>query len=265
MVPRPEIIHLLDKKALDIVGEIKLNTTINPNYKPDEKTYQLIKESIEIYELAIIDLWKFAFDKTSENHERKTDFHKYCKECFYLLQVLPIPDKPVLKIKHVLKLLTYAYLGEKWEDMVRILVEDKTVWDLSSISSDWNVKLFSTIYLAILHLTKKENLEDLNKTSKLIAQLREEQGKFEKTYLDGIENKFKIGATYELVALYHLAKNVELLGEYMLQGTPNQILVMLEMNFKKARTYAQQGRQIELELILRMLESTFRKMVENSV
>ena len=268
MAPTLKIINLLgekEQKALNIVREIKVNKTINPDYVPDDESYLLIKDVIEIYELAIIELWGFAFDKSSENHGKKADFHKYCKECFYLLQVLPIPDKPILKIRHVLKLLTYSYLGEKWEDMRRILIENKGIWNLTNTSPDWDMKLFSTIYLAILHLTKKEKWEDLNETSKLIVQLREEQNQFEKTYLDGRQDKFKVGAAYELASLYHLAKNVELLGEYMLQGSPAQVIVMLDMNFEKAIAYCQQSRQMELDLILRMLQLTFRKMIENSV
>lgn len=85
-------------------------------------------------------------------------------------------------------------MGEKWEDMKRILIENKAIWDLNNISSDLDMRLFSTIYLAILHLTKKGKLEDLNETSKLIIQLRDEQNQFEKTYLDGRRDKFKTGA-----------------------------------------------------------------------
>ena len=192
-------------------------------------------------------------------------FNRYCKECFQLLQSLPIPDEPIEKIKHVLKLFTYSYLGEKWEDMRRILIKDDTLQDLKNILPDWDARLFSTIYQAILHLVKKETWEDLSKTSELIIQLRNEQKQFEEAYLNDRQDEFKLGAACELGSLYHLAKSVELLGEYMRNGTPNQILVMLDMNFDKAIEYSSQGRQVELEIILRMLQLTFKKMVENSV
>ena len=268
MAPHLEIVTLLgakETKAIDLVREIKINKRINPDFVPDEDSYLLIRDVVEIYDLVIIELWKFAFDKSSENHEYKNSFHQYCKECFYLLQVLPIPDEPILKIRHVLKLLTYSYLGEKWEDMRRIIIKDRAVLELDSDSPDWDVRLFSTIYLAILHMTKKEKWDDLSETSRLIVKLRSEQKMFEKTYLDGRQDKFKVGAAYELMSLYHLAKSVELVGKYMLQGTPSQINVMLDMNFEKAISYCEQGRQSELYLILRMLQLTFRKMIENSV
>lgn len=268
MAKNLEIIKLLGNKkqrALNMVNEIKINKTINPDFLPTDSSYSLINNAIEIYELAIIELWKFAFDKSSANHEKRIIFHTYCKDCFNLLQVLPIPKKQNLKINHVLKLLTYAYLGEKWEDMGRILITDKSIWKLDDEYSDWGMKLFSKIYLAILHLTRKENWVDLNQVSNLILELRNEQVKFEKQYLDDKPDEIKIASACELAALYHLGKTVELLGEYMLQGTPNQILNLLEINFDKAITYCQQSNQLELDLILRMLQLTFKKMIENSI
>ena len=268
MAIQSEIINLLrdkEENALGIVREIKINERIDDKFTPSDESYLTIKNMIEGYELIIIGLWKYASDKSSDNHENKILFHTYCTKCFYLLQALPIPDESILKIKHVLKLLTYAYLGEKWEDMRRILITNKEIWKINNVSSGWDERLFFNIYLAILHLTKKEKWEDLNETSKLIVELRDDQKKFEKTYLDGMQDKFKTSASYELASLYHLAKNVELVGEYMLQGTPNQISVMLDMNFDKSILYSQQSRQIELELILRMLQLTFKKMIENSI
>ena len=160
MKPKLKIINLLgqkEQKALDLVKEIKINRTINPNFVLGAESNSIINDTIEVYELAIIELWRYAFDKTSNAHQKKKAFHMYCKECFHMLQVLPMPENPVSKIKHVLKLLTYSYLGEKCEDMKRMLIENKGIWDVEESSSNWDTKLFSTIYLAILHLTKKRN------------------------------------------------------------------------------------------------------------
>ena len=268
MAARPTVINFLGEKeqhALNLARDIKLNQTINPEFQPTKENYLLINDVIEIYELAIIDLWKFAFNKSLDNQERKNEFHQLCKDCFDLIVVLPIPEKSLEKIKHVLKLITYSYLGEKWENMKRILLENTTIWNLNYNSEDWDMQLFATIYVAILHLTKKGNWDDLTETSKLIIKLREEQKKYEKTYLTDRPKQFQRGASYELASLYHVAKSVEIMGEYMMQGTPNQVNVILEMHFDKAITYCRKSGQMELELILRMLQLTFRKMIENSI
>lgn len=268
MSAKPEIINFLGEKeqqAIHLAQEIKLNQTINSDFQPTNTDYLLLDDVIEVYELAIIELWKSAFDKSRNNLAKKNEFHQLCKNCFILLEVLPIPEKPLDKIKHVLKLITYSYLGEKWEDMKRILLENKTIWKLSYNENDWDMNLFATIYVAILHLTRKEKWEDLTETSKLIVKLRQEQEKYEKSYLDDRPERFKRGAAYELASLYHLAKVVEFMGEYMLQGTPGKIGVLLDLHFDKSIRYCQKSGQMELELILRMLQSTFKKMIENSI
>ena len=264
MAAQPEIISLLGKKdseALDLARSIKLHKTIDGNFHPSEKDYLLISEVLEVYELAIIDLWKFAFD--GFNPDKKNEFHRLCKDCFNLLEVMEIPENSLQKIKHVLKMITYSYLGEKWENMNRFLHENNA--HLSQDSDDWDMRLFETIYAAILHLTEKKNREDLAKTDEFIVRLREEQQNYEKKYLTNLPKHFQRSTAYELASLYHLAKSVEIMGEYMMRGTPNKVNVLLEMNFEKSITYCRKSGQMELELIILMLQLTFKKMAENSI
>jgi len=270
MSTRPNLIRFVgdrEEDVLNLVRQIKINSTIDPNYVPANQNYSIIADVIEVYELAIIELWKYAFDKKSENVDKKNEFHQLCKNCFNLLEVLPVPTDQIKRIKHVLKLMTYSYLGEKWEDMNRILKNNDEIWKVSTDSSEWDLRLFSTIYLAIVHLIRKKDSEDLKQASKLIEKLRAEQKKYEKLYLENRDLAFQKGAAYDLAALYHLAKSVELLGEYMLQGTPSpsRLLTMLDLQFENALKYCTLSRHMELDLILRMLQLTFKKMIENSI
>ena len=263
MAAQPEIITLLgkkDRKALDLARSIKLHKTIDGNFRPSEKDYLLIAEVLEVYELAIIDLWKFAFD--GFNPDKKNEFHRLCRDCFNLLEVMEIPENSLQKIKHVLKMIAYSYLGEKWENMNRFLHENNA--HLSQDSDYWDMRLFETIYAAILHLTEKKDRADLAKTGKFIARLRKEQQKYEAHLADRPE-QFRQSMAYELASLYHLAKSVEMMGEYMMRGTPNNFNALLELNLEKSITFCRKSGQMELELIILMLQLTFKKMAENSV
>ena len=256
-----------DKKrsALESVKRIKINRIVNPSFLPEKGEAEIIRNVIEGYELAIIGMWDLSGDRS--NPDKRDEFNRLCRDCFRLLQVLPMPEEPTLKIQHVLKLLTYSYLGEKWEDMKRILSDDRKIWNLDGMDGGWNAKLLSTIYESILHLARKRDWKDLEDTSKHIGDLRNQQKQFEEGYLDGIEIQYKRGSVYELAALYHLAKIVELVGTYMLQGTPAPVnlTATLSMHFDRSTGYCKRGGHAGLELVLHMLHLTFKKMIENSI
>ncbi len=267
MVNSPVIASLLDEntqQALNLSKKIKIRRLIG-EFQPSEDDLSIIKNTVRIHELAIVTLWKFALDKSSDNLEQRNELRELCKNCFDLLGILPIPKTTIQKMRHVLKLITYSYLGDKWEDMKRILLNNSEIWELDYDSNDWDMELFATIYTAILHLIRKEKLEDLNEIFKLIEKLRSEQKKYEKAYLIRGSGQFQKSAAYELASLYHLAKSVEVIGQYMIDGTPKQPNVVLDIHFDSSINYCRKSGQMELELILRMLQLTFRKMVENSI
>ena len=75
MASQVEMISLLegrDQKAISIVKHMKINKAINLDFASDTKSHTLINDTVEVYELAIIELWKFAFDKSAENHKQLT-------------------------------------------------------------------------------------------------------------------------------------------------------------------------------------------------
>ena len=281
-VTRHPIIKLLDentsKDAYTTVHKFKINHAIHRAIFPKTENFETLENAetfesiqtlqnvIETFELAVVDYWPFAFDTKPENSAKKQMFHNMCRECFSLMQVCSVPENPIQKIIHILKLLAYAYLGEKWEDMTRYLKENKDVWDTkSSDDSSWNYKLFTNIYLAILYLTRKESWSDIAESAKIIADLRIQQKEFEKNYLEKIDINHKRDSAYQLASLYHLAKSVELVGEFMLKGSPSDIQARLDLHFQKAIRYSNNAKIMELDIILRILDSTFKKMIHNSV
>lgn len=269
MLPEHKLIASIDKnisKRVDVlVNRNKIEKYLGSVNIFSEHEYQEITKVIGIYELAIVDLWNYNFETSKENLEKRKTVNSLCKKCFDLLQTLPIPEEPLLKIKHVLKLFTYSYLGEKWEDMRRILNEETAIWNINRENDYWDVRLFCTIYLSLLYLVRKESWQDLNTSIEYITTLRIEQKKFEKTYLDSKKDEDKKGTILELASLYHLAKAVDMMAQYMLKGIPTNILPPLEYHLDTSIEYSQSARIIELDILLIMLKATFRKMISNSI
>ena len=260
-----EFLNEKKPRALNLIKNVKINKSINPSFQLSHDDREYIVDTIEIYELTIINMWKYVFD-TRNNKNTKNEFVEFCKTCFDLLNTLKIPNDTTAKINHIIKLITYSYLGEKWEDMARILQnDDGDVWKLEFSNTNWNLRLMVKIYRAILYLCRKRNWNDVEQLSILIKNLRKEQKQYEKIYLNNTRDEIKINSAYELASLYHLAKCVEIMGEYMSRGTPKNILTRLDFHFDRSITYCKKSKQIELELILRMLQLTFRKMIENSI
>lgn len=258
----PELI----KTVYGLVNSIKVNNALLNEVTISDDSVRNIQKVLEALEFSIIDYWQFSLDNKPEHIEERKLFNQMCLDYFKLLQIIKIPDAPIQKIKMVLKLITFAYLGEKWEDMRRYLLENETklIVECDSVL-EWDQRLFSKIYMAIFYLIRKNRWEDLSKSSKLITELRSEQTEFEKKYLDSKDVHFKAGSTLELASLYHLAKCTEVVSEYMLNGTPQDALEQIDFHFEKAILLSQNARIIELDLILRMLSKTFKKMIFNSI
>ncbi len=252
-------------KVLETVNSIKIHKYLEHDKTFSQKDYEEIQQVIDAFEFVIVDLWRYSFDR--EHLKQKQDFHKICNDCFNLLQVIPVPSEPADKIKHVLKLFSYSYLGEKWEDMKRFLLESKDVLELNTDKDiPWDFKVLSDIYKAIIHLIRKESWEDLSQTAKYIAKLREDQKEYEERFLGQVGNEYKQSAALELAAYYHLAKTVDLMGQYMINGgSTRDLRSRLNYHFDTAIGYCQNASIFELDLLLRMLKTAFSKMIENSI
>ena len=227
----------------------------------------LIKKVLEAYELSILDRWQYAFN-TSVDVEYKApalEFQDLCQKYINLMTVLPIPSEKIAKIKHALKLITFSYLADKWEDAKRFLLEHDELNVNPDSGEEWDRRVFTTIYLAILYLVKKDTWDDVHRATQYIVDLKKEQREYESVYLTSLDERLQKGAAYELLSLYHLARAVELAGEYMLQGTPSDLPKQLDLHFDKAISFSERAGIIELDLILRMLQHTLKKMHSNSI
>ncbi|MGR6114964.1 DEAD/DEAH box helicase [Aeribacillus composti] len=249
--------RLIKASLSDSFFSCKNNTTIINN----EKDNALIQNVLDILELAIIELQ----NKKLETEQEKQTFYEICQSAFILLRALPLPENEVDKIKFVYKLVAYSYLGQRWQDGRRFLLENSDVWDVDSNEEEWDLRLFKKIYLAFLYLVRKSDWKDLTQASSIITELRDEQQKFESLYLQKQKIEYARSSAFELIGLYHLAKAIDVSAEFMINGNPINIREQLDFHFEKAIDAAEASSNIEMGLVIKLLQSMLQQMIANSV
>jgi len=255
-----ELSDEIQNKAEEIISEKKFENKLFGKHTLTQEERELLEKILEIYELAIIDLW--------DREEKKNEFSTLSKKCFDILQIFPLPKDDILKIKHILRLIAYSYLGEKWEDGRRFLIEEENVWKIEINDENmWDERLFKKTYLAILYLVRKNSWDDLRDTVSLINDLRDEQKNYEEKYLNSVDAEYKKGAALELASFYHFAKSIEVLGKFMLEGEPSSDRVVSEIDyhFNKGMKFCDLSANFEFSLILRLMLAMFKKMIFNSI
>ena len=253
------------KRARSIIAKKKLDQKISSDsdnltsFTTDD--IEFVRHLLSVIEFALIDLLS---RKNSE--DEKESLKALCKEYYFLSEAVPLPEESDIKIRHVLKLVSFCYLAEKWEDARRFLRESEAAWQI--VDNDaWNVRIFQQVYLSILLLVRKEGMGDLERSLQVVQELKQTQAEFEKIYFDQPNFENKRGAAFQLASLYHFARATELLAKFNANGTPHSSRLLNEMglHFEKASKYAELSGDTELELILMVVHRMFDQMVKNSI
>jgi replicative superfamily II helicase len=256
-------------KAFDIADNALVNSALKNSFEINndlisQNDLKILRKIIYVYELYIIDL-QTEVEKTNDKKLQK-EYFEACNSVFRLMRVLPLADNSIEKIKFIYKLISYSYLGQSWESGRRYLLETKEVFDIAVSDEDsWEIRVFKKIYLGFINLVIKLNREYLEKSIKNVNELRTEQKEFETKYLQDLDSNFIESRSYELISLYHFAKTIELLSDFMLKGNTTNIRELLEKHFRESIKYAENSSNIEMVLILRLLSKTFEQMVRNSI
>lgn len=219
-----------------------------------------IKNIIDLLEMVIIDL---NSDYETNNYYSVREVYQ---QIFYLSKVLPIPSNEIDKIKFIYRIISYSYLSEKWESGRRYIIENADECLVEVYSSDtWDLRVFKNTYMAFLYLVKKSSWKDLNKACNYIKDLREDQKVYEKSYLSELRCEEVEGRVHELIGLYHFAKTIELMCEFMVNGKSPNIREQIDFHFEKAINSTEYMDNLEMNIILTMLRSTIKQMISNSI
>lgn len=185
---------------------------------------------------------------------------------FGFFRVLPIPNDNEARLFHVLHVAGLAYCGDRWTDLRRWFEEQPNALDVPSVAgASWDKRLLYRIFDCWLRLLRKNRWDDLDQVSEIVLGLRNDQANHEKALLEQAQGAQAQGIAMRLVALYHWAKATERLAVYMLQGEPVAIDAQLDQHFEAAQKAAQASKDPQLEIILRWLHVTSRKMVAGSL
>jgi replicative superfamily II helicase len=244
----------------DIVTRRKLAKQFPSLRESDTQEEKLLIDFLNDIEFDAIHLWN------PKNDEEKQLFAKICNRYVEIAQTLIVPSDEMEKIFHVFRLMTFGYLGDRWEVVHRYLKDKQSYLEVNCDCEDWNERLFKTIYMAVYYILLKDKWENLESAIGLINKLRSEQQNFENKMLDNVKNKSASPVVaFEIASFYHLAKCVDLLGTFQLEGKPTNVNERLDFHFDQAINLSDKAGLVELGLISRLLKSTFQKMVNNSI
>jgi len=185
---------------------------------------------------------------------------------YELLRTLPIPSDVEERIFHILHLAAIAYCGDQWPDLRRWLQDHKQQTRPPSVAhATWDRRLLYRLFDCWIRLLRKRGWDDLDSIREIIAGLRKDQEQYETVVLSKENGREGQAIALRLIALYHWAKATELLAVHTLQGQPAGIDAELDKHFEAGRKSAQTAQDATLDILMRWLHVTARRMVAGSL
>lgn len=228
----------------------------------------LVERTATAYEIAAIEGLDALLHPSSDDERirlrQQTQAGAF--RAYALLRILPIPSGPKDRIFHVLHLAGVAYCGDQWGDLRRWLKDHEQDTKAPSVANvGWDRRILYRLFDCWVRLLRKQGWDDLDGVREIIAGLRKDQELYENNLLAGNDNVVAQATALRLIALYHWAKATELLAVYTLQGQPPGIDAELDKHFEAGQKAAAAAQDAALEIILRWLHATSRRMVAGSL
>lgn len=221
-----------------------------------EEDIQQLEKAKELCELKIIELW---------DQRDSQRFKALCATYFDIASQLTKDATSEYYIYEQIKLIVFGYLGEHWHFVRQYLKANADDIEYMEAANDWNKRLLSLCFKALVGLVIKENWKDIDQSVQLINQLRDEQNDFESNFLDKVNEESRPYGAAELVALYHFAKSIDVLGQYLLEGRPPEPEQKIHYHLNYAREFAKSSGNISLELLFQFFEVFGAKMIQNTL
>lgn len=217
---------------------------------------QHLEKAKELCELKIIELWE----------RRDTqEFKALCSTYFDIAVQLPVDIRSEYFIYEHYKIIAFGYLGEHWHFVKQFLKVNGEIIDQLEVDDDWNRRIFTKCFKALVSLVIRDSWRGIDQAVQLINQLRGEQNDFESNFLNKVNEESRPYGAAELVSLYHLAKSIEILGQYLIEGRPLEPETQLHYHLNISHEFAQKSGNISLGLLYQFFEALAIKMVRNTI
>ncbi len=254
--------HYLEQAYPDLLAGIglliqkrKLSTRFKNILVTADEVHQLEKAK-ELCELKIIELW--------ENRDSQ-EFKAFCVTYFDIASQLPADIRSEYYAYEQIKLIAFGYLGEHWHFVRQYLKANAFTIDKIEVDNGWNKRILTFSLKALANLVMKDSWREVDQAIHLINQLRAEQHEFESNFLNRVNDESRPYGAAELVSLYHFAKSIELLGQYLIEGRPPEPETSLHYHLNLAGEFAQKSGNISLGLLHQFFEALAVKMVRNTI
>lgn len=258
--------HILEQAYPDMLAGIgmliqkgKLSRRFTSLQLDEVEIQELIKAK-ELCELRIIELWELRNTEQTSN-----EFKALCSTYFDIANQLPAIVESEYFVYETFKLIAFGYLGEHWHFVKQYLKGLEEQIRNIELVDNWNNRILTVSFKAIVQLVKKENWRDVSEAVGLINQLRIEQQQFEANFLNQVNEESRPYGAAELVSLYHFAKSIDILGQYLLEGRPLEPEDQLRYHLQISGEYAQKSGNISLSLLYQFFEAFALKMVRNTI
>lgn len=227
--------------------------------KLNKEEFELLNKIRSILEIIII-------QKLSEYNtpEFKALCSSYYDISFYLIKDEINNDKKDEHfIYNLIKFISISYLGEQWHRVKQFFIENEV--QLDNIDGKWNIKILVSLSNCLISLAKIKTWKDVENVIIEINNLRKLQNEFENHYLNSLEESTRPFAAGELFSLYNLAKSIEILANYSINGSPQDASIKIEYHLRYSKEYAYKSGNKVLELLLIFFEVFSKKFIENTI
>jgi len=216
----------------------------------------LLEKAKELCELKIIELW-------DERDSR--EFKSLCATFFDISTQIKFDATSEYFIYEQIKLIAFGYLSEHWHFVRQYLKAKAPLIEDLEINDDWNKRILILCFKAVAGLVKKDNWHTIEQSVNYINRLREEQVGFENEFLNQFNEESAPYGAAELVSLYHFAKSIEILGQYLIEGKPNEPETQIHYHLSLSMEFAQKSGNISLGLLYQFYEALAVKMIRNTL
>ncbi len=202
-----------------------------------------------------------------EDEENVDELRAIAAETFQISRTLAWPEEPVAAGQWLVRLGCIAVLCDRSADFRRIVTECELP-TLPLESSDWGIRVWSSVLDIWLRLLRKKGWDDLDAVQERIVAIRKSQAAIEPNFLKEAEARKDVRPAWELMAQYHLAKAAEILGAYVGQGSVDHnydIREQLQAQFDRAIVASTRGQLVEQETMSRLLARAAHVIVSNSI